>query len=77
MDIMIYGVPAVGLVVGLVSAVQKVGVPSKWLPLASMGFGILAGLAISPDVIIQGIVIGLGIGLSASGLYDVGKKAIE
>lgn len=76
-SILIYGIPAVALVVGLVSAIRKVGLPVKWLPLASLGLGILAGVGIYPSDIKQGVVVGIAIGLGASGLYDVGKKSTE
>jgi len=75
---LIYGIPALALVIGLVKLFQEVGLPSKYAPLASLGIGILAGIAVAltnGQTILQGIVLGICFGLSSSGIYDIGKKS--
>lgn len=76
-EYLVYGIPAVALVMGLVKALREVGLPSKFAPLTSVGIGIVFGLIIafeSGRPYIAGVVIGIMLGLSSCGLYDVGKK---
>jgi len=75
---LIYGVPALTLVIGLVKLFRETGLPSKYAPLVSLGIGILAGIAVAltnGQTILYGIVLGIIFGLSSSGVYDIGKKS--
>ena len=77
---LIYGIPAITLVIGLVKLFQQQGLPSKYAPLASLIIGILAGVTVaitSNQTVLYGIVLGIVFGLSASGIYDIGKKTSE
>ncbi len=69
---LVYGFPAVALVIAVVGTAKKAGLPSKWAPPVAMALGLGAGLAISPDV--KGIVTGIAIGAAACGTYDLGQK---
>lgn len=78
------GVPIVALVVALVEWIKRMGVTGKGLNAASMAIGLVfgAGYMISqgalnandPFTAWFGIVVyGLGLGLTASGIYDALK----
>lgn len=73
-DLLVYGFPAVALVIGVVGTATKSGMSTKWAPPLALALGLLAGLAISPDI--KGIVTGIVIGAAACGTYDLGKKDI-
>lgn len=76
---LIYGVPAVALVMGLVKVFREVGLPSKFAPIVSVAIGIIIGICIaleSGQNYVAGVVIGIMIGLSSCGMYDIGKKAL-
>lgn len=78
-EYLIYGIPAVALVMGLVKVFREVGLPSKFAPLASLVIGIILGLTIASETgqsCSAGVVIGIMLGLSSCGLYDVGKKSL-
>lgn len=61
----------------LAQAIKMAGLPGRFMPLASIGIGIgLAFLASMGMTFILTLLAGLGIGLAASGLYDVGKRTI-
>ena len=74
---LIYGVPVITLVIGLVKLLQQQGLPSKYAPITSLTIGILGGIGVAVtngQTILYGIVLGILFGLSASGIYDIGKK---
>lgn len=73
---MFYGVGLIPLLVGLVEAVKKVGLPSKFAPLVSIALGLVFGLLLFPFPT-QAILLGIAFGLSASGLYSGGKALLE
>lgn len=76
---LIYGIPAVALVIGLVKVFREIGLPSKFAPIASVSIGIVIGLSIASETgqpYSAGAAIGIAIGLSSCGMYDVGKKAL-
>jgi len=74
---LIYGVPALTLVITAVALARKVGLPSKYAPAMSIGCGLLAGvvMGLTQDSvgIGTGIVAGIMLGASACGIYDTGK----
>lgn len=75
---LIYGVPALALVIGLVKLFREVGLPSKYAPLVSLGIGILVGIGVAvtnDQTVLYGVVLGICFGLSSSGIYDIGKKS--
>lgn len=74
---LIYGVPAITVVMAGVKIARETGLPSKYAPAASLGLGIAAGLVMASqngDPWMAGVVAGVMVGASASGIYDVGKK---
>lgn len=74
----VYGVALIPLIVGLVELIKWFGFPKKLLPLASLSLGITLGMIyVNPTDIKGGILVGLMMGLSASGLYSGTKNTFE
>lgn len=74
----VYGVLFIPLIVGLVEVLKIARLPNRWLPVASLIFGLAGGIFyIEPNNIKIGIIIGLMLGLSASGLYSSSKNMLE
>lgn len=80
-DLVLAGVPAILIIIGLVEYVKSLGVPSEWCPLVAIGLGVLAGVAkqlmamypfIEPWVV--AVISGLVVGMAATGLYKVGDS---
>ena len=78
MDITIYDIMILPLIIGLVEMLKKSGLPVKLLPVVAIILGVVVGVVyISPGDIPQGVLVGVAVGLSASGLYSGGKTVIE
>lgn len=78
MDITVYEVALIPLVTGLVQLSKQLGFPKKYGSLLSLVLGLIAGIVfVYPSDIKGGIITGLMIGLSASGLYSGVKNAGE
>ncbi len=77
---LVYGVPIVALVIGLVKVSREAGLPSKFAPGVSLFLGVLFGLLMALEgeqPLLGGALVGVVVGLSACGIYDVGKKTID
>ena len=84
MEMVVNGAPLLALIIGLVEFAKHLGVTGQWSMVLAMVLGVLFGVLWY--VYAQGlqvedfrfwfeaVVAGLVLGLSASGLYDVGKK---
>lgn len=83
MDNIYAGVAAVPMIVGLVEVGKRLGLSEKVAPVMSMLFGLALSLGYQfvqggdPRSWVDAVVIGLALGLSASGLYSSGKTAVE
>ena len=68
---------SIPVVLGVVSALKTIGLPSKWSPLVSIGLSLVLAFFVGGltlfDVILQGLIVGL----SASGLYSGTKTTIK
>lgn len=68
---------AIPVVLGVVSVFKAVGMDAKWAPVVSLVLGLalsfFAGGATMIDVILGGLVVGL----SASGLYSSTKATVR
>ena len=72
------GIALIPLVIGLAEVIKKIGLNSKFVPLANLILGLIAGIIfLNPGDIRAGIIQGLFIGLSASGLYSGIKNVKE
>ena len=76
MDTVFYGIGLVPLLVGLVEAVKRAGLPSKFAPVVSVFLGVVLGSMVYPDPT-QAILVGAMNGLGACGLYSGGKALLE
>lgn len=74
MDTQLYGVAIVPSIVGLITVAKQTGLPTRFAPAASLIFGIAAGIALQLNTASQNwfaaVVLGIGLGLSATGLYS-------
>ena len=71
----LFGIVVVPAVVGLTQVAKGVGVPSQFAPLVAIALGVLAGIAQLEATSlpwIGSVVAGVGLGLSAVGLYASG-----
>ena len=74
----IYDVVLIPLIIGIVELLKMYGMKKRLLPFMSLVFGVVGGIIyIYPHDIKAGILVGLMMGLSASGLYSGGKAVIE
>ena len=76
------GIPLLIIIAGLVQFAEKFGIKGRTQLVLSMGLGIAFGLAFELQSGLPAdfagwfgvFVYGLGLGLTTSGLYDLGKK---
>lgn len=74
----IYDVVLIPLIIGVVELLKMYGVKKRLLPIMALVFGMIGGIVyIYPNDIKAGILVGLMMGLSASGLYSGGKAVVE
>ena len=70
------GLVLIPMIIGILEAIKRAGFNSKFIPLLSIGLGILLGIFYSGFDIQEGIMVGIYIGLSAVGLYSGTKSVI-
>ena len=74
----VYDIAIVPLIMGVVELIKMLGLPKKFAALASAILGIIVGIVyVSPGDVAQGILVGLSLGLAASGLYSGAKNTLE
>ncbi|MFC5587642.1 hypothetical protein ACFPRA_01800 [Sporosarcina soli] len=74
----VYDVVLIPLIIGMVELLKMYGMKRRLLPLMALAFGVLGGIFyIYPDDPKAGILVGIMMGLSASGLYSGGKAVVE
>jgi di/tricarboxylate transporter len=69
-------VALIPLIVGLVELVKQLGLPSRYAALVAVALGVGAGFLLTPSDPAQAVVVGIMLGLSASGLYSGTKAAL-
>jgi len=72
-----YDIAVVPLIIGLVQLAKRAGLKAKYSPFVAVLLGVIFGVFYFSDSIKEGILIGLVIGLSASGLYSGSKNVVE
>jgi len=70
----VYNVAIIPLILGLVELFKRAGISTRWSPFIAVVLGVLAGIFYISTDIKEGIIIGLMLGLSASGLYSGAKS---
>jgi hypothetical protein len=74
----VYDVALIPIIIGLVEILKGIGLPKKMMPFISVILGLAAGIFyVYPLDLKGGIIVGLMLGLSASGLYSGAKNTIE
>ena len=84
-DAIVAGLPLVLVVLGLVEWVRRLGLAGKAVVIVSMAIGLALGLAYQVSIAVPidfagwfgAAVYGIGLGLVASGIYDVGKSILN
>lgn len=71
------GIPIVPVIIGISEILKNLGVNPKFVPVFNLFFGLIAGILLNLDDIKRGAVVGLAVGLSASGLYSGVKNVHE
>lgn len=71
----------VALIMAIAEIIKKLGLDKRYIPLVDVALGLLAGVIIyivyfhmNP---VEGVLIGLALGLSACGLFSGTKNVIE
>lgn len=74
----VYDVVLIPLIIGLVELLKFFNIPKQFIPVASIVLGLTLGIVyVYPGNLKAGVLVGLMIGLSASGMYSGGKAMIE
>jgi L-cystine uptake protein TcyP (sodium:dicarboxylate symporter family) len=74
----IYDVAIIPLIVGVVELLKQLGLPTKFSALVAAILGIVIGIVyVAPGDILRGVLVGLSLGLAASGLYSGVKNTVE
>lgn len=74
----IYDIAIAPLILGIVELMKKLGLPGKFSGLVATILGIVIGiLYLYPENVLQGILVGMSVGLTASGLYSTTKNTVE
>lgn len=70
----------VALIIGLVEILKGFGLEKRWIPLFDLGFGLISGIFVYGIAqgygLLDGIVLGIALGLSACGLFSGYKNVI-
>nr|WP_068672334.1 hypothetical protein [Oceanobacillus sp. Castelsardo] len=70
----IYDIAIIPLILGVVELFKRSGVPIKYSPFIALVVGLLFGIFYIDAEVKQRIIIGLMLGLSATGLYSGSKN---
>lgn len=83
MDINVLITPAaqIALIIGIAEVIKRLGLPKRWIPLIDLILGLISGICVyglhlNYDIV-ESIVIGLAMGLSACGLFSGVKNVIK
>lgn len=71
----------VALIIALAELIKRLGLDKRYIPLVDLGLGILSGVVIYTIYMamhpIEGVVLGIALGLSACGLFSGVKNVTE
>lgn len=73
----VYGVALVPFIIGLIELGKRSGLKPKYAPFVGIGIGVILGVFFLSTNIKEGLLIGVALGLSASGLYSGTKNMLE
>lgn len=70
----------VALIIGLAELIKGLGIEKRWIPLVDLGLGLASGIFIygiaQGQGLLNGIVLGIALGLSACGLFSGFKNVV-
>lgn len=71
----------IALIIGIAELIKKAGMDSRYIPLFDLGLGLVSGICVYGLALgygwVNGIMLGLAIGLSACGLFSGIKNLFE
>lgn len=71
----------VALIIALAELIKRLGLDKRYIPLVDLGLGIISGVVIYTIYMamhpIEGVVLGIALGLSACGLFSGVKNVAE
>ena len=71
----------VALIIGIAELIKKAGMNSKFIPLVDVGLGLVSGICVYGLALgygwVNGILLGLALGLSACGLFSGVKNLLK
>ena len=74
-------VAQVALIIGIAEIIKRMGLETRWIPVVDLAFGLVSGICIYGLAmrygIVDGIVLGIALGLSACGLFSGIKNVTE
>lgn len=74
----IYDIAIIPLIIGVTELMKKLGLPDKFAALFSAVLGTVIGIVyIAPENLSEAILVGLAMGLAASGLYSGTKNTVQ
>lgn len=71
-----YQFVVIPIIIGIVEVVKRAGLPKKFSPLVSLALGLFFGFVFL-ETFQESLIIGLMVGLSATGLYSGSKNLNE
>ena len=71
----------IALIIGLAEIIKRSGCPKKWIPLVDLALGLLFGVLVDGIMLqhgaLNGVIVGIGLGLSSCGLFSGVKNLAE
>ena len=71
----------IALIMALAEVAKKLGLKTKYIPLLDIAFGLISGVLVYTMYLgyapVEGVLVGLALGLSACGLFSGVKNLIE
>ncbi|NDI36348.1 hypothetical protein [Chengkuizengella sediminis] len=78
MDFQVYDIAIVPIIVALVQLAKQIGLSAKYQPVLSLALGVASGIFyVAPGDPKQAILVGIVMGLAASGLWSGAKNIVQ
>jgi len=65
----------VPVIVFIEEVFKKIGIPNRYIPAINVVLGLFTGIVFNLDDIVKGVTVGIILGLSAGGFYDLITKS--
>jgi len=75
-DFQIYDVAIIPMILAIVELFKRIGLPAKFSPIIAAVLGLIIGIVYLDASVKESIIVGLMLGLSATGLYS-GTKNVK